>query len=539
MLLSLGWPVFGVPLLLFIAWVPMLYMEQQMSVHPRLYRPGTVFAFSYLGFFTWNLCVTWWVYNASLGGAAMAIIANSFLMALVFMLYSMTKRRLGERFAPFIFISYWIGFEYFHLDWDLSWPWLTLGNAFANNHTWIQWYEYTGVFGGSLWVLTVNVIVFSLIKEWIGGKALKLQWKRISIILASIIIPIVISYVIYAGYDSKTGDKRITVDVVVVQPNIDPYNAKFTTDPIWQAQRMISIANTKLDERVDYLVLPETALSDRQEIEAGEYVYGLSGIWEDKISESKTLHLMNTLVEKYPKLKIVAGASTNKYVPGGKDGSPTARQLGEEDFWFDSFNTGLQMDSTGKVQLYHKSKLVPGVEKMPFPALFKPLEAFAIDLGGTSGSLGMQDDRTVFLDSGKKTGVAPVICYESIYGEYVTDYVKNGADLIFIITNDGWWGDTPGYKQHLAYGTLRAIETRTCIARSANTGISCFINEKGDVEQPLGWWVEGAIRQKLPLNGEPTFYTRYGDYIARISGGVAVLLLLSAIAMRFIRNKKS
>lgn len=538
MLLSLAWPVAGFSLIIFIAWVPLLLMEHYMSQDPVRYKRGTVFAFAYTGIFTWNLLTTWWVYKASFGGAVMAIVANSLLMAMVFMIYSASKKRIGGKFAPFIFAAYWIAFEFFHLDWDLSWPWLTLGNVFAADYKWIQWYEYTGVFGGGLWIIAVNFMVLALVKRWIAERSLKKLMGRIAAIIGLIAVPVIISYVIYSSYPQDTG-KRAKVDVVVVQPNIDPYNVKFSTDEVWQAQQMIKVASPKLDNKVDYLVLPETALSDDHRVETGNYVYSLSGISENDIHSSRTLALMQTLIDANPKLKIVSGASTNRVFNASQEISKTARQLNKESIWYDSYNTALQMDSTGDIQLYHKSKLVPGVEKMPFPALFKPLESFAIDLGGTVGSLGVQDERTVFFTKDKKAGIAPVICYESIYGEYVSEYVKNGARLIFIVTNDGWWGDTPGYKQHLNYGRLRAIETRTSIARSANTGISCFINERGDISQPLGWWVQGAIRQELPLNNGLTFYVRFGDYIARTAMAAAVVFIVYSIVLRFRRNKKS
>ena len=124
---------------------------------------------------------------------------------------------------------------------------------------------------------------------------------------------------------------------------------------------------------------------------------------------------------------------------------------------------------------------------MPFASILKPLEKFALDMGGSIGSLGVQEESSVFESSIHDIVVAPVICYESIYGEYVSSYILKGAQLIFIMTNDGWWEDTPGYHQLLAYARLRAIENRRSIARSANTGISCFINQRGDILQRTEW----------------------------------------------------
>jgi apolipoprotein N-acyltransferase len=197
----------------------------------------------------------------------------------------------------------------------------------------------------------------------------------------------------------------------------------------------------------------------------------------------------------------------------------------------------MQMEDGKPIQLYHKSKLVPGVEKMPFPTLLKPLEKYAIDLGGMPGSLGVQDERSVFVSYSDNKKVAPAICYESIYGEYCGEYINKGAGLIFIITNDGWWKDTPGYRQHNSYARMRAIEHRRSIARSANTGTSCFINQRGDMEQATDFWVPAVIKATLNYNEEITFYTKYGDYIARVACFLSVALLLLAVANKFNKNR--
>ena len=111
--------------------------------------------------------------------------------------------------------------------------------------------------------------------------------------------------------------------------------------------------------------------------------------------------------------------------------------------------------------------------------------------------------------------------------------MKKGAELIFIITNDGWWKNTPGYKQHMSFARLRAIETRRSIARSANTGISCFISQRGDVSQPTPWWQEAAISGSINANSELTFYVKHGDYIARVALFLSVLLVLLLVVKRF------
>jgi apolipoprotein N-acyltransferase len=159
-----------------------------------------------------------------------------------------------------------------------------------------------------------------------------------------------------------------------------------------------------------------------------------------------------------------------------------------------------------------------------------------INIGGTSGSLGVQAEPENFTGPGGAK-VAPVICYESVFGEYVSKYVQKGAQLIFIITNDGWWRNTPGYKQHLSFARLRAIETRRSIARSANTGISCFIDQRGEISQATNWWVPASINGTLNANSAMTFYVKHGDYIARVALFMTIVLLANLLVVRIKKNK--
>ena len=99
--------------------------------------------------------------------------------------------------------------------------------------------------------------------------------------------------------------------------------------------------------------------------------------------------------------------------------------------------------------------------------------------------------------------------------------------IIFIITNDGWWGNTPGYKQHASFASLRAIENRKSVARSANTGISCFINQRGDITQATKWWVPTAINGIINKNNETTFYTQNGDLIGQTFAIASLLCILT------------
>lgn len=517
-LLFAAWPVIGFSFLIFFAFIPLLWLEDKITAQQIPRGAWLVFGYSYLTFFCWNVFTTWWIYNASAGGAVMAIVANALLMAIVFTAFYKVKKRTNSGYLSLI--CFWIAFEYLHLNWDLSWPWLTLGNVFSINYKWVQWYEFTGVLGGSLWVLVVNILGYRLWCLYAVNKSNIRFQKLHAQFIGALFLPIVISYTMYARGNSERGGNE--TGVVIVQPNIDPYNEKFTgMSDEDQLLKLLQLAEPKIDSSTKYLIAPETAIA--------------SNIWENKIEEAPQILLLQNFLKKYPHLTLVIGASTTKAYVDGALPSATARKLMRQDIFYDSYNTALQIDSSKQIQLYHKSKLVPGVEKIPFPVLFKPFEKFAIDLGGTSGSLGVQDTRTVFQNSNKQIQIAPIICYESIYGAFVGDYVKNGAQLLFIITNDGWWGDTPGYKQHLSYASLRAIETRREIARSANTGTSAVVNDRGDISLQTPWWEEAVIKTKLTTSNRITFYVKYGDYLgylASILSGLTVLFYVYSAVKR-------
>jgi apolipoprotein N-acyltransferase len=524
LLLAYAWFPNGFTPLIFIAFVPLLMLEQHIFKHLRD-KSYLVFTHSYLTFFIWNIITTWWIKNASIEGAAMAIFCNSLLMAIVFQLFHNTKKRIGEKYGNIIFICFWITFEWLHLDWDLTYPWLTLGNVFAADNRWVQWYEYTGVFGGSLWVLLVNVLISekskvqspkrdsaSTEKQNFKKKLWTLDFGLLTVIL---LLPLAISFMLLSrefNYLNKT-------NVVVVQPNIDPYNEKFNGNTLQQLEKMLMLAQQKINDSTNYLIFPETAIP--------------ADVWENELDNNTNIQLLQAFIKKHPQLHIVIGAASYRAYNGSEKPTETARKFYDANQYYDAYNTALQLDSSKQIQIYHKSKLVPGVEKMPFPFIFKYLENYAIDLGGTSGSLAGQEERTAFYSTDKKIKTAPVICYESIYGEFVSNYIHNGAQFISIITNDGWWGDTPGYKQHLKYGTLRAIETRQWIARSANTGISCFINPKGEILQATPWWEEAVISQSIGLSDTQTFYTKYGDYIARAAFYACLTLWIYSLILRF------
>lgn len=502
-------------LLVFVGFVPLFIATQNLHNSTTSRRSLKVWGLSYLAFFFWNLISTWWIYNASLEGAIMAFVCNALLMSWVYLIWYRIQRVFGAELKFWLLIPLWLAFEYGHTLWDLTWPWLSIGNVFANTTSFIQWYEITGVSGGSLWVLAVNLFLFNVANS--EYKILKSYIKP----LALIVIPILISFLILSIRSVKS-EKEL--NVTIIQPNIDPYGEKFVLDFNAQLNQLHQqIQQTKIDPNTELVVLPETFI--------------IEDVRENDYQSSEEIANLITLMKiHFPKAAILTGASTYHVFEKGEKITATARKFHDADEYYDMYNTALYIDTNRKCTFYHKSKLVPGVERMPFPSFFKYFEKFAIELGGTSGSLATQEERTVFNDAIYKIQVAPAVCYESVYGDFMADYIRKGAQVISIITNDGWWGNTPGHRQHLAYAKLRAIETRKQIIRSANTGISCFIDEMGNINQPQPYWEFAVINQKVGFYDVKTFFVRFGDLISYASVFLAALILLYS---QYLRFKKS
>ena len=513
--LGLSWPVHGLTFIIFVSLVPLLYLEVSIRNDNFKLKSIRIFCYSYLIFLIWNLITTWWLYNSSFFGMLFANLFNSLFYALIFLLFYWVKSRLPYRSSYVFLISIWIAFEKLHLFWDFSWTWLNLGNVFSEKIYWIQWYEYTGTFGGSLWVLCINIWIFYLFKEY-GFVSIKLLIKKLIAPLIAIALPI--SFSLYLYQKVEVPDKKI--EVILMQPNIDPYNSKYQLTNEDFLNQFFTQLKPHLKKSTDFVLTPET--------------YFAEGYGEELISfEKSKLHSeIQKKLADFPNTQIISGIQFYDTYVQEDAPSLTANYI-RKNLWIDYYNSALGEQYQKKIDVYHKSKLVVGVENMPFKKIFKPLLGeFLIDMGGTVASRMIQEKRSVFTHSKNQEKAAPVICWESIFGEFVTGYVKEGATFLAVISNDAWWGETPGHKQLISYTRLRAIENRRDIVRSANTGISAIIDARGEIIKRTQYNTKTVLTGNIASRSKLTFYSIYGDIIARWSILIALIYFLLAISGR-------
>ena len=273
LLLSLAWPRNGFAGLMFLGFIPFLFIEDYISRNRQDFHRFAVLVYTYPGFLLWNTLTTYWIWNSTEAGAVGALLANSFFMAAVFSLYSFTKKNVyGKSHGYFILPFYWLSFEYWHLNWDMSWPWLNIGNAFANFPAWVQWYEYTGAFGGALWILVLNILFY---------KFITLGWQKTRLIKEKIIwgssagiillVPLLISFNMYWNYE----EDQNPVDIIVTQANINPYTEQYTLPPREVIERNLSLVRNVVDDKTDFVICPESTIQESATIETNRWGEGM------------------------------------------------------------------------------------------------------------------------------------------------------------------------------------------------------------------------------------------------------------------------
>lgn len=479
LVLGLAFAIPSLFFLIFFAFVPLLQIEATTRFAPNKYL---IFNYSAIAFFIWNTISYWWIGSAHLLGVIFIIIANTLLQATVFWLISRSRTILKKPILIF-WIIIWLGFEYFHSNWELSWTWLNLGNVFANTPKIIQWYEFTGTRGGTLWIIIVNFMIFKILTQ---------KQNRISnstLLLTVIVIPISISAYLFV----KPINAINNFTYAIIQPNKDPYTQKFRPENKKRDFEQLlattdSICNTK---QTDFVIAPETAI--------------LSFIDESAPTKSIEYQKLKQLSDKYPKTKIIVGTHSSSNYPRRK------------------YNSAMLI-SKQHTQFYHKHWLVPLFEYVPFANYLKFIANKTINLGGYKGTYN-KDNKIAYFKT-DSIAITPIVCYESIFGAYCAKRIAQKQGFIVLITNDGWWKNTPGYFYHFNFSRLRAIEGRREIIRAANNGISAHINSKGIVTQQTQWWTKAELKGKLNYLKETTYYTKNGDYLGRISLFFGIFVLI-------------
>ena len=458
--------------------------------------------YAYPSLVLWNLIVTYWLMMATVTGGIAAIVANAAIMLLPLLLIrSLFVSSMHPVLQALIATAAWISYEFLHHHWDLAWPWLTLGNGWANLTGPIQYISVTGVHGISFWVLFSAALFYKYLEEPVKP----LLYSGILVFLA---FPV---FSVLATITAQKADGD-PVEVAVIQPNSDSYvqygghgSVRYLLD------HLLTLSSDVVTEKTDMILWPENA------IDTG---LPMRNFYFDLISDS--MRAWNT--------QLITGSGFLEYFE--EDNLPPVYRTTVNDRHYKIFNAAFQLTPDREPVVYRKGKLVPFVERPPFLNFFAAADLLGLVDWGSQMGYGRGSEMVNLGVNGHSTPA--LICYDSVFPSWVNRSVNKGAGFLAIITNDGWWGDSNGHLQHFAYARLRAIEQRRWIARSANNGISGIISPDGKVQLQTEYWTEDAFTFTLYTNQQKTFYSRHGEWF----GQLMVIIAGSGLLMLIISGKR-
>lgn len=503
LLLALAFPTYPSVRLEPLAWIALVPLLLSVAEAPSA---GAVFRRSYLGMLVYSAGALWWVCLATLPGGLLTLLAVALFLTVPFMLLFLVLRLWGRGLALASFPFLLTGWEWLYMQQDLSLGWLTLGNSQANLLYMVQYADITGVWGVSFWVAAFNVLVlFALFDR---GRRLPLYAPALALMVAA---PFAYgSFRLHAAPEAEGGTLRVSL----VQPDVDPFEKwqRFSSRETLELYYRLT-DRAVMENRPDLVVWPETALPFYLLDEAyGDYLLSLR----------RSLRLWDaSLLTGFSDIVYAERAGE---LPSGGPG----RYDPESGCFVEPYNASVLLTpGSDTLQVYRKSRLVPFAERVPYSGYFPVLERLAFTLAGV-GSWGRGPGATLMelsREGRPPVSLANIICYESIFPGYVSEFVAGGAELLTLVTNDGWYGTSYGPWQHLAIGRLRCIENRRAMARCANTGVTECIDPFGRTIARVPWWEERVLTAELPLSKELSFYTRHPDLLAKVSVAVSVLVV--------------
>jgi apolipoprotein N-acyltransferase len=489
---------------------------------------GPAFRRSYATFFVFNLITLYWTGGFTHGkdpylmaAGASLLLAHPLFFYLPVAGWIFIRRKFGSLYSLCVFPFLWVAFEYLHSLTEVSFPWLTLGNTQTYDLASIQFAAVTGVFGISFWLLCVNAGLYAYISAVRSGRLKFLS--RSSAVFAAGVLALYLLPGLYGASVLRRRPAqrdRDSIRIGVVQPNIDPFE-KWQQRPELQLQVLQELTSEIAVKRVDLIIWPETAVP----------FYVLDP------RNRPAFEIIKREIDSLG-IPLLTGIPDIKYYGEGQP-APRSSKVSPDGRRYDNYNSSMLLQpGDPDVQKYAKMILVPFAERVPFSEALSFLDAMQWNFG--LGGWGMGDEKTVFhlrgkglpSDSSNQHLFSNFICYESVYPGFVASFVREGAEFLTVITNDSWWGNTPGAYQHAQFAILRAVENRRWIVQCANGGISCFIDPFGHLLDPTGMFTKGTLIGSVKPERGLTFYSAMGDWFAQVCLVLSAFSLAAALGSR-------
>ncbi|MBN1301595.1 MAG: apolipoprotein N-acyltransferase [Melioribacteraceae bacterium] len=511
--LGLGFPPVPMPFLMFIGLIPYLYVIERRQGLAEINR------ITYFTFFIFNLVTLYWVGSWTRDADPFLLIAGTVLMffnPLLFLipstLYYHAKKRLGKNTSLLLLPVFWAFYEYMYTVTDFRFPWLTLGNGLVKFNLFIQIADVIGVYGLTLLIIFINIGLYKAWNNRATGEGSAYLPAVFS--LALIAVPLIYGIVKH----KESGGESEKIKVGLIQPNLNPWKKWEAGNLNEQLDLYLSLSREAVLKGAELIVWPESALP----------VYLMTGAYSLQVNRIyKFLDTNNVL--------LLTGMPDATFYGDSLTAPEDAKKTSSGKF-YTSYNSILffqphnrSVKKYGKIMLVPFGEKVPLVEQIPFLG-----ELFRWNVGISSWNTGKEI--TVFQTTDKRK-IAGVICIESIYPDFVASFVSKGAELIAVVTNDSWYGNSSGPYQHRDFAILRAVENRRSVVRAANGGVSCLIDPLGKIVQQTSMFTEDVLVAEAELNGETTFYTRYPRLIPYICLLITSVFILYILYGKIIKRK--
>jgi apolipoprotein N-acyltransferase len=505
-MMGISFPPFPFPFQLFMlaGLVPYLMVLEKRERLVDLNRA------SYLMSFVFSIITLYWVGSwqkeadpfLMISGGLLMFVNPVFFMIPTTLLY-FCRNIFSKKTAVYFFPLFWVTYEYLYMLTDLSFPWLTLGSGLSHFYLFIQAADIVGAVGLSLIVVYINIFIAK------GLQSRKTSPKafKINISIAAGILAVVIIYGIIRVSTFKISDNKVKVGLI--QPNLDPWGK-------WNGGKLEDLTS-------DYLNLSRQAVSKGAKVifwpETALPIYLLDG------SSNTILDSIYNFINKN-NVYLITGMPDIIYYRQGDKMPDDVKFNKQGDFYYATYNAILLFSpGTREVTHYGKSKLVPFGERVPFVDQLPFLgDLIKWGVGLTGWNVGQ--DTTVFklpLDNRKDTlKIDGLVCYESIYLYSIPKFIEKGADLISVVTNDSWYGNSSGPYQHKEMSVLRAVENRRTVVRAANGGISCIIDPLGRTITESKMFTIDEITGDVFIQENKTFFTSHPLIIPVISSALSL-----------------
>jgi apolipoprotein N-acyltransferase len=464
-------------------------------------------------------------------------IAHPIFFFLPFILYYISRKLTNERFAVLLFPLFWTIFEWLHSIGDMGYSWLSIAHTQYTNLTWYQILDIAGIWLPVLLIALVNTLIFMLLRD--GKKSDgKFAWRSIfsttqkkiyaTIIYAAIVLPMVYGYITISNYDYMEDlEQNDFINIGLLQPNVNPWD-KWEKSGMEQIMTHLRLQDSLIqkDGKLNLCIWSETAIP----------------MLDLSVNRDMKLDIITDNLVKNDVSLLTGIARLRFWNKDAEQPITTSYFLQDTNQPYSSYNSALlintKKDGIDELQFHDKGKLTPFAEGFPYVEYL----GFAKDwlkwgIGISSWTKGTEMECLTVRNDGRTAQIAPIICIESVYPDFVRKFVENGANIIVVITNDAWYNYSPGPEQHFIIAATRAIENRRYVARAANSGVTGFITPIGKTMSRVPQYEQVAIAASIPIMNadNKTIYTLYGDFLPEIASVVAVL----AVIIQMFRKRQN